>query len=301
MPKFHSKQVFTVIVIIALFIINSQAQEKFPTSENDSLSLYETYISINSKDNIFPSSYKNGLLYASANESNFYRLLYSDLKSEPKKIKLPRKYQSGAVATFENEIYVTATTKYVDSFGVFNLAIYKGVIEDLKVKNLKVVPICSTDYSYEDPAISKDGNTMVVVTNENGQYHLLELKRNDNNEWEKGDIIYITHPIFKIINPTIYNENTIYFSSNIHMGELKSLTYKKVDGEIKVVKKDYKSGPFNIYKAERKNGIWQLPIKVNELNSEFDELGVIFETEKTGFLTTYRFSNTDNIYYFELK
>jgi hypothetical protein len=300
MSKLLSKvSLITVYLILGVLKIN--AQDNLLISENDTLALYETYISSTSKDNIFPTRYKNGLLYSSANGSNFYQILYSNLKSKSVKIKLPKKHQSGAFSTFKNEIYVTSTTRFVDSFGVFNLAIYKGIIEDFKVKDLKILPICNTNFSYQDPTISKDGNTMVVVTNEKGQYHLLELKRNATNQWEKVGVIFIIHPAFKIINPSIYNNNTIYFSSNITAKKLKSLTYKKVEDTIKVVDKEYYAGPFNIYKVERKKGIWQLPVKVDELNSNFDELGVIFETKKSGFLTTFRFSNTDNIYYFKLK
>ena len=36
-------------------------------------------------------------------------------------------------------------------------------------------------------------------------------------------------------------------------------------------------------------------------NSEFDDLGVIFINEKSGYLTSFRYSDSDNIYYFELK
>ena len=302
MFKSQKKLLIFLINVLVLFVLNVNAQERVFISENDTIELYETYISINSTSNIFPTIHNDGLLYSSSNKSNFYRLLYSDLKSKPEKVKLRKKFQSGAVTTFKNEIYVTATSNYIDSFGVFlNLTIYKGVIENLKVTNLKALPVCNSDFSYEDPVIAKDGNTMVVVTNENGRYHLLELIRNNDNEWERGDVIYISHPDFKIINPTIFNKNTIYFSSNKHNGKLNGLTYKKVGGILKLVKKNRESRAFNIYKVQRKLGKWQLPEKVNALNSEFDELGVVFDTDKSGYLTTFRFNNTDNIYYFKLK
>jgi len=301
MYKKQTKLLIILFNIFAFFVLNINAQEEGFISENENIELYETYISINSIKNIFPTIYNNGLIYSSANKSSFYHLLYSDLKSKPKKIKIPKKFQTGAVTTFKNEIYVTSTSSYVDSFGIFNLAIYKGEIEDLKVKKLRMLSFCNSNFSYEDPVISKDGNTMIVVTNENSRYHLLELIRNENNEWERGDIIYISHPNFKLLNPTIYDKNTIYFSSNIYKGKLKGLKYEKDGGELKLVEKITESGDFNIYKTQRVDGKWQLPIKVEEFNSEFDELGVVFDTDKSGYLTSYRFSNTDNIYYFKLK
>ena len=294
------KITFTILFLLLISFCVS-AQEFFLIEETDSIKLYETHVSINTTNNMFPAIYGNGIVYSSAYKSNFYQLLYSDLKSEPKKIRLNKKFQFGAVNTFKNEIYVTGTTNYVDLHGVSNLAIYKGTIEDLKVKKLKLLPICKKEYTYADPAISKDGNTMVVVTNENGYYHLLELARNESNEWERGDIIYISHPNFKILNPTFYNKNTIYFSSNIYNGKLESVKYVQVEGKLKLVEKNREKGNFNIYKTQKINGKWQLPEKVEMFNSGFDELGVVFETETRGYLTTYRFNNTDNIYYFELK
>ncbi|PCH52776.1 MAG: hypothetical protein COC22_03590, partial [Flavobacteriaceae bacterium] len=286
---------------LVLTFLNVKAQEKILISETESINLYETYLSTNTTNNIFPTIYNQGLLYSSAHKTNFYQLFYSDLNSKSKKIKMNKKFQSGSLNVFENEIYVTATSRNMDSFGVFNLAIYQGTIENFKVTNLQLLPICRNEFSYADPAISKEGNSMVIVTNERGRYHLLELKRTKNNEWVRGGVIYISHPNFKILNPTFYNENTIYFSSNIYNGNLTSIVYENIDGNIEMVEKNREVGVFNIYKIERKNGIWGIPIKATKFNSEFDELGVLFTTKSSGYLTTYRFNNNDNIYYFELK
>jgi len=288
-------------IILFLLIFNTNAQETLLVSETNSLKLYETHVSTNSTNNIFPAIYSDGFIYSSANTSNIYQLRYSDLKSESKKIRLAKKYQYGAVNTFKNEIYVTGLNKRRDSLGDYNFGIFKGNLDNFKATNLTILPICNVNYSYTDATISKDGNSMVVITNENKRYHLLEFNKNNNNEWVKGDIIYISHPNFKILNPTIYNKNTIYFSSDINKGAIKSEEYKLIEGKLELVELNREKGVFNIYKIERKNGKWQLPVKAEVFNSEFDELGVVFKTQTTGYLTTYRFNNTDNIYYFELK
>ena len=143
---------------------------------------------------------------------------------------------------------------------------------------------------------------MILVTNEKGRLHLLELKRNEKNEWEKGKVIYISHPEFEIINPTYYNENTIYFASNIYNGKITRVAYdKNENGELLVSEVEREQGSFNIYKIEKKNEIWGIPIKLELFNSDFDDLGVVFINESSGYLTSFRYSNTDNIYYFELK
>ena len=141
---------------------------------------------------------------------------------------------------------------------------------------------------------------MVIITNEKGFYHLLELKRDSNNEWQRSEVIFITQTGFNIINPTIYDENTIYFSSNAHQGKVKSVEYA-IENEKPVISNViYEEGVFNIYKTKRIDGKWTLPQKVTVFNSEFDELGVLFDSEKSGYLTSFRYNGNDNIYYFIL-
>ena len=90
---------------------------------------------------------------------------------------------------------------------------------------------------------------MVVVSNEKGRLHLLEFKRDKNNEWIKGEVIFISQPEFEILNPTIYDENTIYFASNIYEGKVTGVAYDKDDkGEIKITQVYREQGDFNIYK-----------------------------------------------------
>lgn len=292
----------TIAIAFCLFFLNIKAQEKILIVEDQDIGLFETHLSLNSSGNIFPTIYKDGLIYVSNHNSNNYKLLYSDLKSEPQKFKIGSKYNLGAVAIFNNEIYFTGVTKELSTAGTNNFTIYKGIIEDFKVKKIEKLPICSLDYSYTYPTISKDGSKMLVVSNEKGRLHLLEFIRNDANKWEKGSVVYISHPEFEIINPTFYNENTIYFASNVFDGKVTGVLYvTDEEGKAHVAEVKREQGSFNIYKVEKSNGIWGIPIKQDLFNSDFDDLGVIFIDENTGYLNTFRYSNSDNIYYFELK
>ena len=63
----------------------------------------------------------------------------------------------------------------------------------------------------------------------------------------------------------------------------------------------YEKGVYNIYKKTRIYGRWQLPEKQTIFNSDFDDFGVVFKTEKSCYMNTFRYDNTDNIYYVELK
>jgi len=72
-------------IILILTFLNVKAQEKILISETDSMNIYDSYLSINTTNNIFPSKYKNGLLYLSSHKSNNSKLFYSDLNSKSKK------------------------------------------------------------------------------------------------------------------------------------------------------------------------------------------------------------------------
>lgn len=291
-------------IIVTLLICNSvAAQNANLITETDSIKIYDTYLSLNSKENIFPRLYKDGLIYASINNSNFYKLYYSDLNSKPKKIKTSSNFHVSNVAIFNNEIYFTKSDVVNTNSKKINLSIYKGELNNFKiVKDKKLLPLTNKNYNYAHPSILKNGKQMIIVTNEKGKYHLLLLKRTENNTWVRSDVVFIAQSNFNIINPTFYNDSTIYFSSNSNKNAIvKEVSYKKENDSLMIDQVYFEKKDFDIYKTEKINGIWQLPQKANVFNSEFDDLGVIFTSEKTGYLTTFRFDNTDNIYYFELK
>ncbi|MDP3313864.1 hypothetical protein [Lutibacter sp.] len=294
---------FRNVLFYAVFFltIKFNGQEKIIIVKTDSISLFETYISLNSTENISPIIHNDGLIYASKNKSQYYRLYFSDLKTAPQLLKIRDKTKVGTTAIFDNEIYFSKNTKTISVDSTYNLAIYKGNIENLNVSKVELLPFCKKGFSYEYPTLSKDGKRMAIVTNENGVFHLVELTRNNENEWVRSGIIFITQPNFNIINPTFYNENTIYFSSNYFIGKIKGYKYSFVTGAMKIVKTYRENGVYNIYKIIRIDGKWQLPEKASFFNSDYDDLGVIFKTEKIGYINTYRYDNTNNIYFFELK
>ncbi len=289
-------------LFFVFFMFSALAQEMYLIEETDSIQIFETYLSNTSTGNVFPTFYKNGLLYVSKNKSNEYQLFYSNLKSESVKIALGSKFDFGAATVYNSEIYFTGISKSSDDRGYFNSTIYKGILEDFKVTKIKKMKFCDRNFSYTDPSISANGKQMVVVSTEKNIPHIIEFEKNNTDEWVKKSIVYISHPNFDIINPTIYNENTIYFSSNFLNGKITGVSYEtNENGEIVVSKINREEGDFNIYKIVRSNNIWGIPIKVNEFNSEFDDLGVLFDTDKSGYLTSFRYNANDNIYYFVLK
>jgi hypothetical protein len=287
---------FLSLFFIVFILFFGKAQEHFLIEETDSIQLFETYLSNTSTNNVFPSFYKNGLLYVSNFESKGFKLFYSDLFSITEKVGIGSKFNFGSVSVFENEIYFTGTTN------TYNSAIYQGVFEDFKVKKLTKLDFCNPGFTYSDPFISENGEQMVLVSSEKNVLHIVELVKNEANEWVVKSVPYISHPAFEIMNPTLYNENTIYFSSNMNDGKVTGVIYNTTsEGKIIVSEIKREQGDFNIYKIERNGKNWGIPIKVIELNSEFDELGVLFDSDKSGYLTSRRYNSNDNIYYFILK
>lgn len=270
--------------------------------ENDTIAIYESLISQNSSDNLFPTPYKNGLLYTSAYQRDYYRLMFSDGTEKPQKIRISKRFQLGPVSIFEKEIYFTGMSKYMNANGQPHLTILKGEIEEFKVTKVKELNGLLKGYTYAHANISPDGNTMVVVTNENDVYNLLEFKRTENNKWERGETIFITQLNFKILNPVFVGNNTIYFSSNIFDGHGGNRVYERVDDKLVLIEVKRDNVSFNIFKIEKgETSSWSIPTKVSALSSDFDDLGVQFIDEKSGYLSTYRYDNTNNIFFFELK
>lgn len=284
------------ILFLVLITSISKAQERFLIQETDSIDIYETYLSNTSQGNIFPSFYKNGLIYVSDFNAKQHNLYFSNLASEALKISLRGRFKFGSATIYGSEIYFTGETKY------FKSVIYKGIIENFKVSKIGKTEFCNPNFNYSDPFISEDGQQLILISDEKNAFHIKEFVKNNDHKWEEKSVPYISNPNFDILNPTIYNENTIYFSTNIYKGKITGVNYSTNEkGEIVVNHVNREEGVFNIYKLERKDGRWGIPKKVNELSSESDDMGVIFDSEKSGYLTSYRYNSNDNIYYFILK
>jgi len=179
-----------IIILFSLFYcLSIKAQEGFLIKETDSIQLFETHLSNISDGNLFPSFYRNGLLFVSNFDTNLHNLYYSDLELEKIKIPLRGKFNFGAASIYGSTIYFTGKTKS------FNSIIYKGVIENLKVSKVEKLSFCNDKFSYSDPAISKDGQQLIVVSNERELLHIIEFVKNDENNWEKKSVPFIHIPI----------------------------------------------------------------------------------------------------------
>jgi len=289
------------LLLFGFLLSSLAAQERELIFTSDSISIFESEVSKTSKNNLFPVLYKNGLIYNTVDKNDYYNPYFIDSAFNKNKIKIGMKYRLGGLSIFKNTIFFTGISRKVDKYYGYNLTVYKGVLEKNKVSKIRKLRICDPNNTYAHPAVSPDGSKLVVVTNENNRFHLLELTKDEKGYWTQKELVYIIHPSFDIINPTYFGENTIYFSSNYYNGKVAEVKVDVTKGKVDRMVRSMETGSFNIYKLERINGQWGIPIKVPALNSVSDDLGALFITEKTGYLTSYRYSNTDNIYYFELK
>ena len=293
-----NKNLLPIVLLFIATVCNSQNAGLI--IETDSINLYETFISTGSKSNIFPTAYKDGLLYCNEGNSG-YRLIYSDGNVNKKISGLGARYVFGPPAIFNDEIYFNRYSNKSNTEGAFNVTLYKGKLENYKIVKPKIVEFCDNEYTYSHPAISKDGKTMVVVTNERGAFHLLSLKRDENGNWKRDEVLFITQGTGELINPTFFDENTLFFASNNYDGKIQEIENIYENGVLVAADVYREPSDFDIYKIEKIDGVWRIPIKAAVLNSEFDDLGVVFTEKNKGYLTSFRYNDTDNIYFFELK
>ena len=142
------------IFLLFLLFFNAQAQKMVLINETDSIRLYDTYLSINSTENMFPSIYGDGLIYSSTHKSNSYSPFYSDLQSKSKKIKIGSRFFLGPVAVFDQEIYFTGNSRSMSNDGFYNLTIYKGSFDNWKATKPRELPILNKNFEYSHPSIS---------------------------------------------------------------------------------------------------------------------------------------------------
>ena len=146
----------------------------------------------------------------------------------------------------------------------------------------------SNEYSTAHPTLSKDGNTMIISSDQSGGFGAMDLYIThwDGEEWSEpqnlGDGLNTSgNEIFPYLQP---ETNDLYFSSNLHVG----------------------LGGLDIFQAkwDEKRQTWGKPVNVGPpLNSPRDDFGIICDAEFTrGYFTSNRTAKTeDDIYSFEIK
>ncbi len=265
---------------------------------------------LNSKFSDFsPVHYKNGLIIISDRTvdqldnhnyfwtGNGYLNLYYAAISESGDLQIPEKmskpfnqaYHDGPVcfSDDEKEIFITRTDKHkrFKKDSVQTHFSFISIIElDQKKRKEKDFTYNSIEHSVGHPTLSKDGKILIFASDKEGGHgdsdlYFCELK---NGEWSLPVNLGSEINTFGKENfPFLADDNTLYFSSDGHMGY----------------------GGLDIYVSEHKNGKWQAPKNLMApINSSYDDFGILFDKGQTsGYMSSDRPGGTgsDDIYIFE--
>lgn len=135
---------------------------------------------------------------------------------------------------FEKEYEKDSITKYRYSL----LHLFKAKKADGKWSNVEGFPINSENYSVKNPSVSPDGKTLYFASDMPGGYGLFDIyKASINDDGSLGDPVNLGQKVNtqgQEMFPFISSNNTIYFSSNGHLGlgNLDVFYTKEVDGKM---------------------------------------------------------------------
>jgi outer membrane protein OmpA-like peptidoglycan-associated protein/tetratricopeptide (TPR) repeat protein len=135
---------------------------------------------------------------------------------------------------FEKEYEKDSITKYRYSL----LHLFKARKADGKWSNVEGFPINSENYSVKNPSVSTDGKTLYFASDMPGGYGLFDIyKASINDDGSLGDPVNLGQKVNtqgQEMFPYISSNNTLYFSSNGHLGlgNLDVFYTKEVDGKM---------------------------------------------------------------------
>ena len=135
---------------------------------------------------------------------------------------------------FEKEYEKDSITKYRYSL----LHLFKAKKADGKWSNVEGFPINSENYSVKNPSVSTDGKTLYFASDMPGGYGLFDIyKASINDDGSLGDPVNLGQKVNtqgQEMFPYISSNNTLYFSSNGHLGlgNLDVFYTKEIDGKM---------------------------------------------------------------------
>jgi len=194
------------------------------------------------------------------------------------------KFNAGSISVDKhNHIYFSANYNKPAKDNVNRIRLMEGVYKDGAVTDVKVLPFGdSKSFSAMHPAVNTDGTIIVFASDKKGgvgAYDLYFATRSDvNSEWGEATLLKSgvnTHG--NEVFPVISNDNFLYFSSDALPG----------------------LGGLDIYKISLTSAIngTDSPAHLSyPINSSSDDFGFYRTDDKSGFLSSDRLNNDDNIY-----
>ncbi|MCD2258460.1 OmpA family protein [Psychroserpens luteolus] len=139
---------------------------------------------------------------------------------------------------YEKEYEKDSITKYRYSL----LHLFKATKSGGKWSNVEGFPINSQNYSVKNPSVSPDGKTLYFASDMPGGYGLFDIyKASINDDGSLGDPENLGQKVNtqgQEMFPYISSNNTLYFSSNGHLGlgNLDVFHTKEIDGKMSPIR-----------------------------------------------------------------
>ncbi|WP_040282320.1 OmpA family protein [Psychroserpens damuponensis] len=139
---------------------------------------------------------------------------------------------------FENEFEKDSLTNYKKS----QLQLFKATKSGDTWGNVEGFSINSKEYTVKNPSVSTDGKTLYFASNMPGGYGLFDIyKAAINTDGSLGEAVNLGQKVNtqgQEMFPYISNNNTLYFSSNGHLGlgNLDVFYTKEIDGKMAPVR-----------------------------------------------------------------
>jgi len=263
----------------------------------------KTNISNINSEEFYPIAYEDGILYASkpksgynrfATKENVYKIYYSKIidghelttpirikikkKTAKKLLSISHKIPSSFIKETGEFLFMSNNTEKTLRH---NTAIFKGEIKNLELINIEMLNICDPNFDYLHPTVSANGLKMILSSNQgiSNAYQLYLYERTDlESDWNLTRSIEEINFSKFISYPNLVSDSLLIYSA-----------------------REENSKHFDIFSSRlNSQGKWGEPINLQNLNSEFDELGLIQIGERNGYFTSNR-DGYDQIFYFEKK
>ncbi len=167
-----------------------------------------------------------------------------------------------------------------DDEGINQLNIYYATLIDGMWKDIQKVPFNNSEYSVGHPAVSPDGKTLYFVSDMpggNGDSDIYKVAINEDGTFgEPENLGGNINTEAKEVFPSIDENGTLYFSSNGHLG----------------------LGGLDVFYTEKKGAAFGTVKNMGSpINSPSDDFAFkYYNHKKTGFVSSNRNGNIDNIY-----
>ncbi len=228
---------------------------------------------LNSSEDDFAPSWNQfeNLLYFNSSKSGYSKFYFAKYLGDGK-FSDPELVPGDLNQPSNNQSYISFFSEekaYLSSYRQGDYRSYMNIFQTTRKKKSWTKPLIADSLGYDtfvsQPTISPDGTFMVFVNTISSEHKDTDLWMafpKDNGTWGAISPINELNTTGNEITPFLADKDTLYFSSDGQEGP----------------------GGFDIYYSVKKQGVWQKPIPVVEINSKFDESDfVILPTQEAIF------------------